>query len=310
MIPEELYRVLKKQRYQIYKHAAVKLCGWLKKKMLEDKDCYKSKFYGIETHRCVQCTPSVIWCQQNCIFCWRVLPKDLNISFPEPEWEKAEILYKKILELHRKAIMGYKGILDRVGEKKFNEALNPKHIALSLSGDPTLYPYLDELIELFNKNNFTTFVVSNGILTEVIEKIKPTQLYISLDAYDLESYKKICRGRDEYWSSILNTLEILDKKDRSCIRTTLIRGYNTNIEKFINLYELANVDFIELKSYMHVGYSQRRLTKDRMLEYDEVLKLAKKLEENSSYKIADGCKDSRVVLLINKNKDVEVKIRH
>ncbi|WP_456419954.1 4-demethylwyosine synthase TYW1 [Methanocaldococcus infernus] len=304
-----IFEILRKQRYQIYKHVGVKLCGWLKKKMLYNKDCYKSKFYGIETHRCVQCTPSVIWCQQSCIFCWRVLPRDLDIDeFPSPEWEKSEVVAEKILELHKKAIMGYKGILDRVGEKKFEEALNPKHIALSLSGEPTLYPYIDELIDIFKDKGFTTFLVSNGILTEVIKKIKPTQLYISLDAYDLESYKKICRGKEEFWEHILETLNILDKKERSCIRTTLVRNYNTNIEKFIPLYELANVDFIELKSYMHVGYSQRRLKKEHMLSYDEILKLAKKVEENSRYKIADGCEESRVVLLVNKDKDVSVKI--
>ena len=96
--------------------------------------------------------------------------------------------------MHKRIIMGYAGVLDRVGEKKFKEALEPKHVAISLSGEPTLYPYLDELIKIFHKNGFTTFVVSNGILTDVIEKIEPTQLYISLDAYDLDSYRRICGG--------------------------------------------------------------------------------------------------------------------
>ncbi|WP_423792626.1 4-demethylwyosine synthase TYW1 [Methanocaldococcus indicus] len=303
-----IYQILRKQRYQIYKHVAVKLCGWLKKKMLEDKDCYKSKFYGIETHRCIQCTPSLI-CQQSCIFCWRVLPEDVGEDLEIEEWLEPEVVYNKILEMQKKAIMGYKGILDRVGEKKFNEALNPKHVALSLAGEPTLYPYIDELINLFNKRGFTTFIVSNGILTEVIEKIKPTQLYVSLDAYDLESYKRICRGKDEYWESILNTLNILHKKERSCIRTTLIRGLNTDIEKFIELYELADVNFIELKSYMHVGFSQKRLKKEHMLEHKEVLELAKIVEENSKYKIVDESEDSRVVLLMNEERKIDKKIK-
>jgi tRNA wybutosine-synthesizing protein 1 len=311
MIPEEIYKILRKQRYQIDNHTAVKLCGWVRKKMLEDKNCYKSKFYGIETHRCIQCTPSVIWCQQSCIFCWRVLPSDIGINIKEikePEWEEPEVVYEKILAMHRRIIMGYAGVLDRVGEKKFKEALEPKHVAISLSGEPTLYPYLDELIKIFHKNGFTTFVVSNGILTDVIEKIEPTQLYISLDAYDLDSYRRICGGKKEYWDSILNTLDILKEKKRTCIRTTLIRGCNDDILKFVELYERANVHFIELKSYMHVGYSQKRLKKEDMLQHDEILKLAKMLDENSSYKLIDDSEDSRVALLQNENRKINPKI--
>ncbi|ENN95623.1 tRNA-modifying enzyme [Methanocaldococcus villosus KIN24-T80] len=304
----KMIELLRKQRYQIDNHTAVKLCGWVRKKMLEDKNCYKSKFYGIETHRCIQCSPAFMWCQQSCIFCWRVLPSDIDAKIEEPNWEEPEVVYEKILKLHRRAIMGYKGILNRVGEKKFNEALNPKHVAISLSGEPTLYPYLDELIKIFHKNGFTTFVVSNGILTDVIEKIEPTQLYISLDAYDLESYKKICRGKEEYWENILETLDILKKKKRTCIRTTLVRGYNDDILKFVELYERADVHFIELKSYMHVGYSQRRLEKKHMLKHDEILKLAKMLEEESKYKLIDDAEDSRVALLKNTDRDISVKI--
>ncbi|ACX73315.1 Wyosine base formation domain protein [Methanocaldococcus vulcanius M7] len=314
MISEEIFRILRKQRYQIDNHTAVKLCGWVRKKMLEDKNCYKSKFYGIETHRCIQCTPSVIWCQQNCIFCWRVLPQDINIglkdaNLKEPNWEEPEIVFEKIINMHRRIIMGYKGVLDRVGEKKFEEALNPKHVAISLSGEPTLYPYLDELIQIFHKKGFTTFVVSNGILTEIIEKIDPTQLYISLDAYDLESYRKICGGKREYWESILNTLDILKEKKRTCIRTTLIRGFNDDILKFVELYERANAHFIELKSYMHVGYSQRRLKKDNMLEHSEIIKLARELDEGSDYVFIDDSEESRVALLQNRNRKIDPKIK-
>ena len=307
-IPEEVYRTLRKQRYQIKDHSAVKLCGWVKKSLLENKNCYKSKFYGIETHRCIQCTPSVIWCQQSCVFCWRVLPSDIGVSqlsYPEVKWKEPEEVLEDILQMHRKVVMGYKGILDRIGKKKFKELLHPKHVAISLSGEPTLYPYLGELINLFHRKGFSTFVVSNGILTEVIQEINPTQLYISLDAYDLESYKTICRGKEEYWQSILDTLDILRYKGRTCIRTTLIRDYNTNIEKFIHLYEMADVHFIELKSYMNVGYSRKRLTLDHMLKHEEILELSRKVEELSHYKVADDSYDSRVVLLVNEDRKIE-----
>ncbi len=310
-IPEEIYNILRKQHYQIKNHSAVKLCGWVRKSLLEDKNCYKSKFYGITTHRCIQCTPSVIWCQLRCIFCWRVLPSDLNNKFNTfkiPVWKEPEEVMDDIFKMHKTIIMGYKGILDRIGEEKFYEAINPKHVAISLSGEPTIYPYLNELIELFHKKGLSTFVVSNGILTEVIEEINPTQLYVSLDAYDLESYKKICGGNEVQWEKLLNTLDILESKKRTCIRTTLIRNYNDDIEKFIPLYERANTNFIELKSYMNVGYSRKRLNLDDMLKHDEILNLSKTLEENSFYKLEDDSFDSRVSLLINKNKRINPKI--
>lgn len=313
MIPESIYKILRKQHYQINDHSAVKLCGWVRKCFLENKSCYKSKFYGINTHRCIQCTPSVIWCQQNCIFCWRVLPTDLKEenqgARKNPQWKDPEEVVEQILKMHRTVIMGYKGILDRIGEEKFNEALNPKHVALSLSGEPTIYPYLKELIELFHKRGLTTFVVSNGILTEVIEEIEPTQLYVSLNAHDLGSYKRICGGKESYWDRILETLDILQDKKRTCLRTTVIRNLNDDILKFLELYERANTNFIEIKSYMNVGYSRKRLNLDDMLKHEEILDIAKTVEENSIFKLEDDSFDSRVVLLTNKNRKIDPKLK-
>jgi len=117
--------------------------------------------------------------------------------------------------------------------------------------------------------------------------------------------KRICGGKKEHWQNILNILDILESKRRVCIRTTLIRDYNTNIEKFIHLYEMADVHFIELKSYMNVGYSRKRLTLDHMLKHEEILELSRKVEELSHYKVADDSYDSRVVLLVNEDRKIE-----
>ena len=32
--------------------------------------CYKHTFYGIESHRCMETTPSLA-CANKCVFCWR-----------------------------------------------------------------------------------------------------------------------------------------------------------------------------------------------------------------------------------------------
>ncbi|WP_013180865.1 4-demethylwyosine synthase TYW1 [Methanococcus voltae] len=312
-IPEQLYNILRKQHYQIEDHSAVKLCGWVRKSFLENKDCYKSKFYGINTHRCVQSTPSVIWCQQQCEFCWRVLPSDLGIdepNFKEPKWKEPEEVAEDILKMHKTIITGYKGIIDRIGAEKYAEATEPKHVALSLAGEPTMYPYLDELIEIFHKKKMSTFVVSNGVLTDVIEKINPTQLYVSLDATDLESYKKICRGTEQNWNSILDTLDLLHEKKRTCLRTTVIKNINDDLSKFAELYDRANVNFIEVKSYMNVGYSRKRLNLDDMIKHDELIKISKEIEDKSAFEVIDDSQDSRVVLLSNtlENRCINPKI--
>ncbi|ABR54657.1 Wyosine base formation domain protein [Methanococcus vannielii SB] len=309
MIPDEIYNVLRKQHYQIKGHSSVKLCGWVRKSFLDGNECYKSKFYGINTHRCIQSTPSVAWCQQECMFCWRILPSDLNTKpYSLPEWKNPENVAEDILKMHRTILMGYKGILNRIGEEKFNEAMTPKHIALSLSGEPTMYPYLAELIEIFHNLGMSTFLVSNGILTEIIEKVNPTQLYISLDAYDLESYKKICNGTEKDWENILNTLDILKNKKRSCIRTTVIRNINDDLLKFKELYSRSNANFIEIKSYMNVGYSRKRLELSDMLKHEELLRMCENLEKNSSFEITNDSFESRVVLLSNKDKKLNPKI--
>ncbi|HDM36274.1 MAG TPA: 4-demethylwyosine synthase TYW1, partial [Candidatus Syntrophoarchaeum butanivorans] len=32
--------------------------------------CYKGRFYGVASHRCIQMTPTIL-CNQACIHCWR-----------------------------------------------------------------------------------------------------------------------------------------------------------------------------------------------------------------------------------------------
>jgi len=67
------------------------------------------------------------------------------------------------------------------------------------------------------------------------------------------------------------------------------------------LIEIANPHFIELKSYMHVGYSTKRLRKENMLYHYEVREYAnifiKKL--NGKYVYMDEHPPSRIVVLQN-----------
>ncbi|MFV2040427.1 MAG: 4-demethylwyosine synthase TYW1, partial [Candidatus Hydrothermarchaeales archaeon] len=59
---EETRRLLKSQKYHLVGgHSAVKGCHWLKESLVRGRECYKAKFYGISSHRCLQMTPAVAW---------------------------------------------------------------------------------------------------------------------------------------------------------------------------------------------------------------------------------------------------------
>lgn len=46
--------LLKKQQYGVVgRHSAVKVCEWTKKSLVTGNSCYKQKFYGIQSHRCL-----------------------------------------------------------------------------------------------------------------------------------------------------------------------------------------------------------------------------------------------------------------
>jgi len=307
--PKELISMLKKQHYALFGHSAAKLCHWTKASLRGKGTCYKQKFYGIQSHRCLQMTPAVAWCQQQCVFCWRPLTTlgTTMKSFGEPE----EIVDASI-EKQRLLLTGYGALEKEIGEKKLMEANNPNQAAISLSGEPTTYPKLDELVGLYKKKGFTTFVVSNGMNPEMLAKIKPTQLYLSLESPTKEIHKSLNAPLiKDSWEKLNESLEIFPSlKTRKVIRITAVKGKNMkDEEKFAMLIEKAKPHYLEIKSYMFVGFSRQRLRQENMPFMDEVLEFSRKIAEHSGYSIKDSSKESRVVLLArNDLKDNDSKI--
>ncbi len=71
MITPLLRKSLEKQGYKLIgSHSGVKLCRWTKSMLRGRGGCYKHTFYGIESHRCLETTPSLA-CANKCVFCWR-----------------------------------------------------------------------------------------------------------------------------------------------------------------------------------------------------------------------------------------------
>ncbi|MFH1322701.1 MAG: radical SAM protein, partial [Methanobacteriota archaeon] len=145
----------------------------------------------------------------------------------------------------------------------------------------------------------TTFVVTNGTNPEMVGSLKPTQLYISLNAPDKETYQKACAPLADTWDNIKQSLEIMKgSKTRTAVRITLTKGVNMNSpEGYARLIGLAEPDYVELKAYMHLGFSRNRLSRDSMPSHQEVLDVSKKVAQSLDYCIADSSESSRVVLL-------------
>lgn len=301
---EEVKRRLERQQYGFAgKHTAVKICTWTKKSLRDEGVCYKEKFYGIKSHRCCQMSPAVNYCQNSCVFCWRDLQDTEGFNMiPAEEADSPEEVIDNSIIAQRKLLTGFGGN-PKTNMEKFKEAQNPNQFAISLTGEPTLYPYLSELISLLHKRGNTSFLVTNGQSPDVLRRIEPpTQLYISLDAPDKDTLFKTDRPKmKDAWDRLMGSLEAmrtLSDKTRTVIRITLVKDYN-NIapEEYAKLIELARPHFVEVKGYMFVGASRQRLSLSNMPYHTEVRTFAKEISKHCNYIPIDEQKESRVVLL-------------
>jgi tRNA wybutosine-synthesizing protein 1 len=284
---------LTRQGYHLVGGGAIKPCLWLSRAMRGGDQCYKHHFYGISSHRCVQMTPT-LECNHHCLHCWRPIDDPVPGTAP---LEPAELL-EGILCGQQKFLSGYGGA-KTTDPARLAEARLPKHVALSLMGEPTLYPYLKELIELIRKKGMTSFVVSNATNPEVLADLLPTQLYLSLNAPDEELYRRVCRPAAEHWQNILESLETIKAhRCRSVIRLTLVRGLNmVRPEDYARLIAKAEPDYVEVKAYMHLGRSRDRLTRDAMPQHYEIMEFARTLGESLGYELEADVPLSRVALL-------------
>ncbi len=292
----EACRALKKQGYQFFSptsSAALKPCMWNKRALQSGDMCYKAQFYGISSHRCVQMTPT-LKCNQRCLFCWR----SMEYEVVEEEECPPEVIVANINKLQKKALAGYNPVAKTgMDETLWEEALAPDMAAISLSGEPTCYSRLPELVDMLNERDFTTFVVTNGTRPWVLEKVHPYQTYISLDAPDRETYLKVCRPREDYWEDIKTSLSLLGSR-RSAIRITVVKGLNDFApEKYAAMIQDSGPDYVEVKGYMYLGYSRNRLERHNMPDHSEVRAFASEIAKYCDYDMYDDSPISRVVCL-------------
>ncbi|MBU0894399.1 MAG: 4-demethylwyosine synthase TYW1 [Nanoarchaeota archaeon] len=314
MIPEKIKKILKKQHYEIVgNHSAVQICRWTKNSLRDQGVCYKEKFYGIKSHLCCQMTPAIMWCPNKCVHCWRAIEYTIGDKLPD-NIDNPKKIIDGCIKAQRKLLQGFnidpkskKKQLSKANQKKYTEAQEPMQFAISLSGEPTLYPLIGDLISELRKRKKTSFLVTNGLYPEKLKELKnkkqlPTQLYISVNISNKNQYQKFHRSSLlDAWTRLMKSLKIMsDLKTRTVFRINLIREINMqdkDVQEFAELIKKAKSDFIEIKSYMAVGFARKRLGYDRMPLMKEMLDFSKKIEKTTGYKIEDQDERSRVVLL-------------
>ena len=308
---------LKKAKYGVSDHSTVELCHWTKKSFKHEGSCYKHKFYGISTHRCMEFSPAGMFCENRCIYCWRPMEFYDSLKMESKQVAEPEEIITKLMAERKKLINGYYGD-SRNDKQRLDESLLPSHYAISLSGEPTMYPKLPELIKYLKslKETKSIFLVTNGQEPDMIRRLQdenalPTQLYLSTNASDYESFLRINKPKYddswERWNSTLNKLKRLDT--RTVLRITLIRDYNDNAETipaFAEMFRKASPHFIEIKSYMHIGRSTNRLQYSNMLEMEEIRQFSKQVaKESKIFSILDESCVSRISLLQNNERYVD-----
>ena len=307
-MPIELIEKLEKQGYHILgRRGAYKACQWQKKALLHDVSCYKQKFYGIQSHRCLQMTPVVDKCTQNCEFCWRVTPADIGVSWNQLDVSEKDVLpvselMDAVLIANLRSLGGYNPEAGAsVPEKKYNEARDPKHVAISLAGEPTLHPLISDLIDEIHHRGMTSFLVTNGTQPDVLSTMSlPTQLYVTLAAPDESTYKVLCKpGIKDGWNRILRSQQTLRSLNtRTVNRLTMVANRNMHdVRAYSKLIDMGEPDFIEVKGYMFLGSSRGRLNKNNTPSHREIHAFSEDLATLTGYHVLDEQVESRVVLL-------------
>ncbi len=387
------YRIIGKN-----KHTAIKPCHWLEQKLMtgrENRNCYKGIF-GVQSHRCLQNTPSMPFCNQQCVFCWRDsefgnLSREFSVEPDDPSYLIDEMIrqHQDIIKNHlplRRYLENYEIMVDllnfmlnnrenhsinslskglHVSKNKieralnllknqeflvpaddslksfkldseisccidsrdeivrlFNlslttpdeimqthsEAMNPNHAAISLDGEPFLYPKLGGLVSEFRNRSMTSFIVTNGTLPERIESLNslPSQLYITLPAPNKDVYKKVCRPMIKNgWEKIKKSLSLVESLTcRTLVRLTAVKNLNISekfIKDYVKIIEDVNPNFFEIKGFTLQAKAlniKDRLKSDKPIQYyfpsyEHLEDLALKFEEKGNFPLIYKNKASR-----------------
>lgn len=285
MVPKEspTYAALTKQGYTIVgSHSGVKICRWTKSALRGRGSCYKNSFYGIASHLCMETTPSLS-CSNKCVFCWRHGTNPVSTTW---RWEvdDPQMIFDGAKEGHYKKIKMMRGV-PGVRSDRFEEAMRIRHCALSLVGEPIFYPRINEFVGLLHSEHISSFLVCNAQHPQQLQELqRVTQLYVSIDASNRDSLRKIDRPlHRDFWERFQTCLDILREKrfvQRTVFRLTLVKGFNVEdeVEGYADLVAKGLPCFIEIKGATFTGPASS-LTMQNIPFYEEVVTFVEALDK-------------------------------
>jgi len=273
---------LKKEGYKIIgTHSAVKLCRWTKHQLRGRGGCYKHTFYGITSYQCMETTPSLA-CANKCVFCWR---HHKNPVGREWRWKTDDpyMIVDEAVKIHVSMIKEAKGI-PGVKMDRWREGHTVRHCALSLVGEPIMYPRINEFLGELHNRSISTFLVTNGQHPKAIEDLIPiTQLYVSVDASTPESLDAIDRPLfKDAWDRLKASLRCLKNKgQRTVARLTVVKGWNSDeVEGYAKLIALGHCSIVEVKGVTFCGKSDAsNLNMSNSPWHHEVVTLTQNLQK-------------------------------
>ncbi|KAH8894111.1 hypothetical protein GQ53DRAFT_839777 [Thozetella sp. PMI_491] len=289
MVPKSspTYAALTKQGYSIVgSHSGVKICRWTKSALRGRGSCYKFSFYGIHSHQCMETTPSLS-CSNKCVFCWRHGTNPVGTTW---RWvvDPPQLIFDGVKENHYKKIKMMRGV-PGVRAERFAEAMRIRHCALSLVGEPIFYPHINEFLTMLHRERISSFLVCNAQHPDQLAALNHvTQLYVSIDASNRESLRRIDRPlHRDFWERFQRCLDILRERrfqQRTVFRLTLVKGFNIEdeVEGYADLVEKGLPCFVEIKGVTYCGTStagNAGLTMGNVPFYEEVCEFVTALND-------------------------------
>lgn len=172
-----------------------------------------------------------------------------------------DLIFNGVKENHYKKIKMMRGV-PGVRSERFAEAMRVRHCALSLVGEPIFYPHINEFLEMLHNERISSFLVCNAQHPDQLAALKHvTQLYVSIDASNKESLRKIDRPlHRDFWERFQRCLDIMKERrfrQRTVFRLTLVKGFNIDDEVagYADLVEKALPCFVEIKGVTYCGTS-------------------------------------------------------
>jgi organic radical activating enzyme len=90
-----------------------------------------------------------------------------------------------------------------VKPERLAEGMNPRHCALSLVGEPIMYPEINTLVKELHKRRISTFLVTNAQFPERITALEPITQVKMMSLWNISIVQRTCQGRRDFIANFI-----------------------------------------------------------------------------------------------------------